>query len=161
MLFAYRTVSLLHPFQRWLLMKAGSLQGDWLMILVKLEFPSLLWNKELCSCPFNGQVRALPSDTEAQVPLAHVLPSVTLKSPFQCSGSSLHLWQLRWNVLSWSAHFKGHTQECHCIGAYFFPACVSILDTLIRVGQNSFHMLSTPSFWQLKNELFQLRKQCN
>lgn len=169
MLFAYTTVSLLRPFSRWLLIKAGSFQADWQMILVKLEFPIPVWNKELCSCPFNGQIPALPSDAEAQVPPAHVLFSVTLCSPFQCSGSCLHLWQLSWNILFWAEHFKVHTQECHGIGVYVFffsslcsgEVYVSIPDTLIRIGQNSFHMLSTPNFWQLKYELFQLRKQCN
>lgn len=42
LLFAYTTVSLLHPFSRWLLIKAGSFKRDKLMILVKLEFPSLM-----------------------------------------------------------------------------------------------------------------------
>lgn len=119
LLFAYTTVSLLHPFSRWLLIKAGSFKRDKLMILVKLEFPSLMWNKELCSCPFNGQIPALPSDSEARVPLAYILLLITLHNLFQCSESCLHLWQLDWNIF-WAEHFKVHMQECPGIGVFFF-----------------------------------------
>ena len=94
------------------------------MILVKLEFPSLVRNKELCSCPFNGQIPALPSDSEAQVPPAHVLLSVTLHNPFQCSGklSAFVTAKLEHIILS-RALKSAHTGMSWYWSIFFFPAC--------------------------------------